>query len=205
MKKLLLVAILAGFCGLRANAQYEIRPTIGFNLSDVNTSPDGTSTSAKAGWQIGGQLVIGHRFHLYPGIFYRQTVTEYSISGENGTEAIETKEKIAAVQIPILVGFRLLDPDNDPFANVRLFAGPTLQFNTKNEFTNEDVDNQINWKKSTWGARLGGGLDIAFLFVDAGYEFGLSNTFETDETLGESFKDTKHNTFFLNAGVRIRL
>ena len=205
MKKFLSATLIAMLIGFTAKAQLEVKPTVGINLSNVRSAPDGTTTSAKLGYQIGGSLMFGTRIYLSPGIYYYQQTTQYVMQNPGGgSTAITSDEKIAGVKIPLLVGLKVINPENDPLINLRLFAGPSLLFNTKNTFSGGIPNDQINWKKSSWGAQIGAGLDVSFLFLEAGYEFGLSNTFDSNSAAG-NFSDTKHNTFILNAGVRFKL
>lgn len=205
MKKIFTVTILALLFSVAAKAQLEIKPTVGINLSNVNSAPNGTKTSAKMGYQFGGSLMFGDRLYLSPGIFYFQQVTQYVIDNpDNSTTLVTSDEKIAGVKIPLLVGYRLIDPENDPLVNLRVFAGPSVLFNTSNKFSEGVINDEVNWKKNSWGAQIGAGVDLAFLFAEVGYEFGLSSTYEGDSA-SENFKDVKHNTFVFNAGVRFVL
>lgn len=203
IKKVLTATFIALLIGFSAKAQLEIKPTVGINLSNVSTTPSGTKTSAKVGYQFGGSLMFGNRVYVSPGIYYFQQKTQYVISNPDGSTTAKTSdETIAGVKIPLLVGFKLIDPETDPVVNFRIFAGPSANFNTTNKFSDGVVNDQIKWKKNTWGAQVGAGLDASIFFVEAGYEFGLTSSYEGDSA-SENFKDTKHNTFVLNAGVRL--
>lgn len=137
-KPLLLLSVLFLF-GLSANAQFEIRPFLGMNFSNVSETPDGTETQAKIGTQFGANVKFGGRLFLYPGIAYFQRSTEYSSTASGGNE-YSTEQKTGGVIIPILAGFSFADPSEDPFINVRLLAGPSVAFLTKSEFS----DNVFN-------------------------------------------------------------
>lgn len=205
MKKFLSVTLIAMLIGVAAQAQLEIKPTVGINLSNVSSSPNGVKTSAKTGYQFGGSMMFGNRLYLSPGIYYYQQVTEFVIDNPDGsTTAIVSDEKIAGVKIPVLLGLRLIDPSSDPLLNVRVFAGPSVLFNTKNKFSKGFGNDEIRWKKNSWGGQVGAGVDLAFLFAEVGYEFGLSSTYEGDAA-SENFKDVKHNTFVFNVGLRFPL
>lgn len=202
MKKLLTATLVALLIGFTAKAQLEIKPTAGINLSNVSTAPSGTKTSAKIGYQFGGSLMFGNRIYLSPGIYYFQQVTQYVIDNPDGsTTAITSNEKIAGVKIPVLLGYKFIDPSTDPLINFRVFAGPSINFNTTNKFSKGFGSDPIKWKKNTWGAQIGAGIDVSFLFIEAGYEFGLSSNYEGDAA-SQNFKDTKHNTFVVNVGAR---
>lgn len=199
MKK---IALLSGilFLSTLAYSQVEIRPYLGFNFSNVSKTPDGTSTQAKVGGQIGASLMIGDRFHLNPGIAYFSRSTEFSSKDDPN---ISSDLLINGVSIPLLVGYRFVDPSSEPLLNVRVYAGPSLMFLTKNELSGAD-DNAINWNDTQWGGQVGAGLDILIFFLDLSYEFGLTNTIDgTDNNTIDDFTDIKNNTFYVNAGVRL--
>lgn len=181
---------------LSADAQFELRPFMGVNFSDVSKAPDGVTTQARLGAQVGASAIFGNKLHFMPGIAWFARSTEFSVAG-----ATNFDQKINGVLIPLLVGYRFADAENRPFFNARLFAGPAMMFLTTTEFTNGQANENVDWSSTQWGAQMGVGFDIAIFFVDAGYEFGLSNT---AEGIGPSgFSDFRNNTFFANAGVRL--
>jgi len=200
MKKLTLI-LLATFAITTMMAQVEIRPYLGMNFSNVSKTPDRASTQAKIGGQIGASLMIGNRFHLNPGIAYFTRTTEYVYSD---SPELNTDLVVNGVSIPLLVGYRFVDPTTEPVLNFRLYAGPSLMFLTKKEFSGNVENETVNWKDSQWGGQVGAGLDIFIFFVDLSYEFGLTDTFDGGEnnTISE-FTKVKNNTFYVNAGVRL--
>jgi hypothetical protein len=181
--------------------QIEIRPFLGANFSNVSDTPDGTSTKAKLGGQIGASVMIGNKWHLNPGIAYFTRSTEFSSS-----DNFNTDQTVEGVIIPILVGYRFVDPTTEPLLNFRLFAGPSLMFLTTTKYDNGELNDQVDWNDSQWGAQLGAGLDVSIFFVDFTYEFGLTNTndgLKDDGGLVSGFGDVRQNTFLINAGVRL--
>jgi hypothetical protein len=198
MKKSIL--ILAAIClSTFTYAQFEIRPFLGANFTDISKTPSGQDTQAKLGGQVGVNLLVGNRLHLMPGINLFSRSTEYTSTSSETTDFDQTTN---GVMIPILVGFRFIDMANDPFVNVRAFAGPSLMFLTKTEVSQGVVDEAVDWNSTQWGAQLGLGLDVSMFFIDFGYEWGLSNT---GEARGASEWDNiKSNTFFVNVGARLK-
>jgi opacity protein-like surface antigen len=197
MKKIIFI-LAAVSISVAANAQFEIRPFIGTNFSDIQSTPDGTSTQAKLGAQLGANLLIGNKLHIMPGINVFSRSTEYSTPSDQPNFDQTTN----GVMIPILIGYRFIDMDNDPFFNVRAFAGPSLMFLTKTELSNGVADDVVDWNNSQWGAQVGLGLDIAMFFVDLGYEWGLSKTGDVKGV--PEWDDIKSNTFFVNVGARLK-
>lgn len=200
MKKIFIL-LSFGFLVNSAMAQVEIRPFLGANFSNVSKTPDGASTQAKIGGQIGASLMIGNRFHLNPGIAYFSRTTEYVFSD---SPELDADLLINGVSIPILVGYRFVDPTSEPLFNFRLYAGPSLMFLTKNEFSGDTENDIIDWNNTLWGGQVGAGIDLFIFFVDVSYEFGLTDTFDGGEnnTISD-FTKVKNNTFYVNAGVRL--
>lgn len=196
-----LITLILCLATLTAFSQVEIRPFLGMNFSNVSESPEGTSTQAKIGGQIGTHVMIGNRFHLNPGISYFTRSTEYSTSDD-----VDLDQTVEGVIIPILVGYRFVDPTTEPLLNFRAFAGPSVMFLTKTEYDNGQLDEEVDWNDSQWGAQLGIGFDISIFFIDATYEFGLTNTHDGikgNDSVFENFTEVKQNTFLINAGVRL--
>ncbi len=181
------------------SAQIELRPFIGMNFSDVTKSPDGQSTQAKLGGQIGASALIGNKLYLNPGIAYFSRSTEFS-SRDNLIP--DTDYDVSGVIIPLLVGYRIIDASTEPFLNFRVQAGPSLMFFTEQRFSEGSINEEVNWNENQWGGQVGAGLDISIFFVDVTYEFGLSDN-QKDGTLGVGGDNFKMNTFYVNAGVRL--
>ncbi len=143
--------------------------------------------------------MIGGRFHLYPGITYDQQVIEYVDDDSD----VSFDQTVAGVEIPICAGFMFINPEDEDFFNIRVFAGQTMNFHAKAECSESLVDDEVDWKDLTWGARVGAGVDLAFPFVDFSYDIGLSDVHDVSEAL-DSFKDKRHNTFLISAGVKLK-
>jgi len=190
------VTLLAILCLNTLQAQVEIRPFLGINLSDVTESPDQTSTQAKLGIQVGSSVMIGNKLHLNPGIAWFSRSTEFSVAGN-----LNVDQTVEGVIIPLLVGYRFVDPTTEPFLNLRVFGGPSMMFLTTTEISNDEVNESIDWSENQWGAQIGAGIDVSIFFADIAYEFGLTNTAEGNTS--SSFNDFRQNTFLVNVGVRL--
>ncbi len=199
MKKISLF-VLAICTSVLASAQLEIRPFAGINFSNVSETPDGTEAKGQAGYQFGVNLLIGNRVFLQPGISYFSRSTEFVT-----TDDVAYDQDIQGVYIPLLLGFRFLDPTLDPVVNGRIFAGPSLLFLTNSSYSDATFGDQVDWNDTNWGASFGLGLDISVFFIDLGYEFGITNTADIKDGPITTWDGFKQNTFFLNAGVRLVL
>ncbi|MCA1751228.1 MAG: outer membrane beta-barrel protein [Cryomorphaceae bacterium] len=181
-------------------SQVEVRPFAGVNFSDVTETPEGQSSKAKLGAQLGASVMIGNQLYLNPGIAWFSRSTQYSQVG-----AADIDQTINGVIIPIHVGYRFVDPTTSPFLNFRIFAGPSLMFLTKTEFSDGALNEEVDWQDTQWGAQAGIGIDISMFFIDAGYEWALSNAATNSRGDLGVFNDIRNNTFFVNVGVRLTL
>jgi hypothetical protein len=107
--------------------------------------------------------------------------------------------KIAELNVPVMAGFRLFEPEDSKAFGMRLFAGPNFGFNI-----NDNISDAItsvtsdDLQKFNLSAIIGAGFDLSILFVDLGYKIGITETISPKTGSGSSL-----NGFMLNAGVRI--
>ena len=81
-------------------------------------------------------------------------------------------------------------------------------FLSKTEYDDGEFNENIDWNDSQWGAQVGAGVDVSIFFVDVGYEFGLTNShdgLQGEDSIFDNFDEVKQNTFYVNAGLRLRL
>lgn len=179
-----------------AMAQFEIRPHVGTNLQDLTKSDDGTEWKGTPGFQVGVNLMIGNQFYIQPGIQYVVSKSELEFTAGTGTATLTT----SSLRVPVLVGYRFVDPSDEPLLNLRIFGGALANFPVNASF-NEDGLEDVDVGSANYGLTAGAGIDISIFFVEAGYDIGLSNVFDDKDVT----VDTKQNQFQLNAGLRLKL
>jgi hypothetical protein len=113
-------------------------------------------------------------------------------------------QTINGVLVPLLIGYRFVDPTEEPFLNFRIFTGPSVMFLTKTSFDDGEFNENVDWNNNQWGYQVGAGFDLAMVFFDVGYEVGLSSAGDIQDGV-DTFTSIKNNTFFLNVGVRLAL
>lgn len=181
----------------------EIRFYGGYNGSNVAKA--GTENwVGRAGYQFGADVLIGKRFFVKPGIGFLVRNLNYTLVAEDpdvsatvaGTEFEYTSRSL---RVPVMVGFHLIDPENDPSLNLYVMGGPSAMMNLNADLNNDALNVETN--STQWYLGFGGGLEVSFLFVEAGYDVAMSNVFK-----GSDF-DTNPKVNFLqvNAGVRLKL
>jgi len=158
----------------------------------------------RAGYQFGADLVLGRQWFVKPGIYLQVRNLNYSLAGTNedgsptGTD-VEFRYTSRALRVPLMLGRRLLDPSDSPAVNIYIMGGPTALFGLTADLDNDELDAET--KAAQWYLGFGGGAEISFIYLEAGYDVAMSNVFE-----GDAF-DTNPmvNNLYLSAGVRLRL
>lgn len=193
MKKQILALAAAILAVSFAQAQFALRPYVGINSHNLTEDFDDAEWKSKIGYQLGVDFQIGNKFYVQPGVqleFARNSIGIDTLAGE-------IKFERTHLRVPVMVGYSFGEVDGD-FA-ARIFTGPNavIVFSTSSDdgFFNITKD---DLKKAVFGWNVGVGLDISIIFIDAGYQFGLSEVFENFDN------GSRDNFFYANAGVRIR-
>lgn len=211
MKKIT-VSLMFMLFTLAASAQhFDIRGYGGYNMMQL-TSDQGSSlidnilhnrtVSGRPGYQFGVAVTYGDRFYVQPGFEWVTSSTKV-VNKNNVTGAELTDETtLSMFSIPLKVGVRLIDPNTENIFNVRVFGGfdgahvtkvnHSLDHPSTGDLDEDDYSNLI------MSADFGMGIDIAFLFIDAGYKLGLSPFHAGGD-------NAKGNSFYANLGLRIGL
>jgi len=199
MKKFVLIiaSILLG-TGLMAQG-LNIGLRGGLTTAKISTDlSENFASDNKLGYQGGAfvRLNFGKLF-VQPELIYnhRSTKLEYTykpvaeLNGIQPTVGLDYSMKIGTFDIPVLVGFKLVD---NKLFNFRIFAGPVVSFSTNKELSYEYVtgdgenfdlnesDGPLtvdDFNSSTWYLQAGAGVDVLFLTFDVRYEKGLSDLY----------------------------
>lgn len=183
---LLLALLLPGLAGA-----LELKPAIGLTFTDVTKDPVSGTASGKAGWQIGGTVLMGERLYFEAGAFYAEKSTDVTSTVPSSTYQIDA---IKGVRIPAMVGLRLLGGEADSLG-IRAFGGGSAFLVTSVDATGLS---KSDFESPTWGAFLGAGVDFLMLFADLKYEWGL-----TDVSSLSTIDIGSSRSLFLNVGIRL--
>lgn len=187
---------------LTGNAQ-EIRLYGGYNGSNVSKAGD-EQWVGRSGYQFGADMLIGSQWFLKPGIEFMVRNLNYTWGGSapDGSTVFPDTEfdyTSRSLRVPIMLGVHLMDPADDPALNIYIMGGPSALMNLNADLDNDALTVETN--SNQWYIGFGGGLELGFLFVEAGYDVAMSNVFK-----GSAFEtNPKVNFVHANAGVRLRL
>ena len=188
MKKILLV-IAAFALGISFSvAQTQVKPGVGLNFTNI--TGEGADAKGQVGWQIGGSFAFGEKFYFEPGVFYQTSSFEYTTADSGPV----TDASYNGLRIPVAVGLDVLGNADSAFG-LRIFGGGSsfIVTGTSDEFLDKDLV-----ESPQWGVFAGAGLDIAIFFIDASYQWSLSNVQKDIDQI--DLGNTKG--FFLTAGLR---
>jgi hypothetical protein len=181
-----LAALIAG----EANAQAELKPTIGLTYSNVSKSPVNGVVASQPGWQVGASLLAGDHMYIEPGVYYATKSTSFT----NRLTNREIANDLNGFRVPVALGLHLLGAETNPVA-VRVFGGASMFIVTSVNAPGVTLD---DFTSPSWGVFAGAGLDVAMFFVDVQYEWSLSEVSKLSTIdVGSS------RSLFVNAGLRL--
>ena len=118
------------------------------------------------GYQFGLAATFGKQFYVQPGIAWTTMNAKITDLNSQTGQEFESSPKVSIISVPLIVGFRLINPEVENLINVRLFGGFTGHHVTKVESSSGDhlqLDNE-DFKNLIMAADFGLGLDVWFLF-----------------------------------------
>jgi hypothetical protein len=176
----------------------EIRLSGGYNASNVSEAGD-EQWVGRAGYQFGADLMLGQRWFVKPGVHFLVRELRYTQAGTDDVPAQEFRYTNRSLSVPVLLGFNLMDPADDPGVNLYVMGGPTALMSLSADLDNDELD--VETRGTQWYLGGAAGLSFGFLFIEGGYNAAMSNVFK-----GESFEtNPKVNQGYAIAGVRLRL
>ena len=203
-----LLVIFVCMLGSLSAQHFDIRAYGGFNVVQLTSDQDAQliddvlhqrSVTGRPGVEFGAAVTFGDRFFVQPGLQYSVATTE--IVNKNTVTGAELKDetKLNILSVPLKVGFRLIDPDTENMFNVRIFGGfDGHHVLSVDHSTKSDAEGDINaddYQSLIVNADFGMGVDVLFLFLDLGYQLGLTPVHGSGD-------DAKANAFYVNLGVR---
>ena len=195
MKKIILSAIIIAMASMAAFSQTTVKVAFGVNSSRLNTDEGNWSNEARIGYQSGGSWLLGNKLYVEPGIYWTTMSSDMVHKDEIN---FNFNNKIKMIRIPVFGGYHILGDASESFFNLRVFGGPSVAFVTSIEesagLKKDDFNNTL------WGVNAGVGVNVWWLFLDMGYEWGLNDVYSHSE-LGSS----KSTAFWANLGVRFQL
>jgi len=195
MKKIVLSFVVFMLFASVSLAQTQVKVAFGINSSALFPDNANLTKKAEIGWQMGGSWLMGDKLYVEPGIYYSNFTS--TLQGTD-TSSFDYTSKIDMFRVPVFIGYHIVGNASDSFFNLRVFGGPTASFVTKvaesNPFKKDD------FSKVLWGVDAGIGINVWWIFVDIGYEWGLNKVYKHD-----IYGSAKSKAIWINAGIRIKM
>lgn len=182
-------------CSLTAaDAQAQILPKVGLNISGLDAELEDYDAEARTGWNAGVDLRVGRGFFfVQPGAHY-YSFTARLIDHQMDPNNVDFEEEttIQSVRAPLNAGIRLLG--NNKLLQVNAFGGVTPAY-VLNVDEKPGYDLSVDdLNRFTMGANIGASVDLLFLTASLTYEKGLTQFFQHTEG--------KNNITTLSVGLR---
>ncbi len=192
MRAIITSAVLTLFA-ISVSAQVSLRPQMGFNTSSLRDADQSRYFENQVGWQFGVDLQLGSTFYIQPGIFWESQENEFYQEIDDRKNTVTLNR----VRIPLMLGYKLAGHHTNGWLNARIFTGPNISFDVSKDLGEDPLFEGDDFRGSQWGWNAGFGLDLAFIFIDAGYQFGLS------ELVAGVNSSDRNNLVYGNVGIRI--
>ncbi len=179
--------------GAKAGLNYNFGGDLSEVSSEIGNSFENLIAGAdnKAGFHVGFWAkfdVLG--LYIRPELVYTQLNNSYT----SVAEGVDTDFKTNKIDIPILVGVKVAGP-------LHLFAGPSFQYITKSDFSQNDFQN-IKTNDFTAGLQIGAGLELGKLGIDVRWEKGFSNDVDGEFATTNISVDNRPNQIIFGLSYR---
>ena len=205
--KLILVIFLSGLTAAAWSQVVIIKPAIGMNKTWLPKDDAGKKYGPGTGFDAGASALMGGKFYVEPGLFYVRKIVHYttflfyplfetansSQLFQTGPTSKKTTYHLSGIQIPLAVGYHIIGGQSATnLIGLSVFTGASA-------FVLRTTDQTTYLKKTQWSMFAGAGVDVACLFLDAKYEWSLSDLEKENEGLHLG----RSKSVYLNLGVRI--
>ncbi len=186
MKRILFSVVFLLFVAV-ASAQFNFGLKAGYNsslslenlgsLSDGSYNMDNVKSEMWNNFQAGAfARVLIKKFYIQPEVLYSVQKKDYELKqvliDEDTRRDVNTYMNISNVEVPLLVGYKLLDMK---VANVRVFAGPRFTMNAGSSLQYENLSEEEitvaglaqDFKDSQVSIDAGVGVDLFMFALDA--------------------------------------
>lgn len=191
--KNLFILLFALTCTSTIFAQ-RFKPGIGVNFTDFSSDASSGEVKGKAGFQIGGTIEFGKKVLFEPGVFFVGKSAEFTSASNPSNSNI--KAGLQGIRVPVAVGLEVLGKSSSTFG-LRVFGGPSAFFVTK---ISDDLEQsqRDNVNRTSFGLFAGAGLDLSIFYIDASYEWSMTNIQKEIQNIDLG----KTRSFFLTVGLR---
>lgn len=208
MKKTLLTVLALGAMSFSANAQkpdLKLGAKAGLNISSLSSGDSDDNFKSKTGFNVGvlAEIFINEKFSVQPELLYSSQGAKNSyfdgIPVLGTSFKVDQTIKLDYINIPIMAKYYV-------WQGLSVQAGPQIGFLVKSEVESElrgnkkTVDIKDSMNTVDFSLNIGAGYDLPMgVFVDARYNFGISNV---DKKVDGYQEKMKNGVFQLSVGYK---
>jgi hypothetical protein len=205
MKKIILLFLLAFMASGITYGQFALGIKAGYNANKLTTDLDSIKEQVNSGFHVGVFSRFGKRLYIAPELQYSMSGAVFTDEGNLSTSGWKQKIRIGSVDIPVLVGFKLIHSD---FITWRIELGPQASFNINKKVSDENSIQgpieEASLSDMNWYFLGGTGIDILFLKFDLRYQYGLNSMIKSVESGSSTYQfDTQNQMFVFSVGWKI--
>lgn len=220
MKKIMLVAVLL-LTVFTTYGQFNFGIKAGYNssigLSNIGDIANGTynlTNLQNEMWNdfhagLFSRIFVGKSVYIEPELLYAVQKKNYQLTLQDAVSGSVTLDKVAnisTVDVPILVGLKLLDLK---ILNVRAFAGPKLRFNAGSTLDFKNVTggtfdtNKLltDIKAADLGLEAGAGIDVLMFALD--FRMNLIGDMYTTKLDSKTINNLSSSKFVISLGWKL--
>jgi len=202
MKKLI-VSIIFIIAATNLMAQLSLGPKIGYTSTSLSTDSEDIKKDFNNTLHFGAFVRLGGKTYLQPELLFMTKGAEFGYNLQTGAKQ---NVELNTIDIPVLVGFKLIDLK---LADIRAMAGPVGSFVINEDIKATNVGSQVDElgkddiSDANWGLQAGVGVDVLSLSLDVRYHFSLTNAY--NDTFLEQFDtdNVKNNAFLVTLGWKV--
>lgn len=173
----------------KARSSFKISAGVNFNGLNLDTTEE-TTSDLTIGYNLGVSYKRGHFFYYEIGARLNSRPYDFT----NAFESNDTFSfKTTAIDVPLSLGINLTS-FADRLVGVRLFVSGIPSFTTSKDLKNIDDITEDNLEDFIFYGQLGVGVDIAFFFVELGFNYGFDDMVNT--------LNSNPNQGYVNLGFR---
>ncbi len=206
MKKFMVVIILVFLSTGVTFGQFSYGLKIGYNASKLHSSLDSIKSSFNSGFHFGVFVRVGKKVYLLPELYYTLQGGIFENNVSNTYNNWKQKVTVGTMDIPILVGFKLIDVK---VVNWRIMAGPMASFLVNSKITDVNLNpgpiTKSDISNVNWYVQVGTGVDVFFLTLDIRYQIGLNQMIRSAASLAGKAYDLNatNNMWVVSLGFKL--
>jgi hypothetical protein len=200
----LLIAVLFSTSNFAQNSESKddkaksaIKVSAGVNFNSLNfDSKDPADSDMGVGYNLGVSYYRGSFFYFEVGARYNNRV--FDISNNTDSDPTYSSLKLSSIDVPITGGINLTSFAEE-LIGLRLFVSAVPSFTLNKSADTETGLEDDDLTSFIFYGQAGLGVDIAFFFIEAGYNYGFSNL--VDDMENTSVKSNPSQVY-ANIGFR---